>query len=124
MTSSHDDPTAPFTAFLAAIDAGEHPSKAYEPDAVLVPRPGYPVSGPDLAAANAHFASMADSIRARVRHAYRAGDIALLIVDWTMRGTAPDGTPLELSGTATDVTRRGTDGVWRYVIDNPAGTAE
>jgi ketosteroid isomerase-like protein len=40
-----------------------------------------------------------------------------------MRGTAPDGTPLELNGTATDVTRRGADGVWRYVIDNPSGTA-
>jgi len=123
MTSSHDDPAAPFTEFLAALNAGELPEKAYEPAAVLVPRPGSPVAGPGLAAANAHFAAMTDSMTAHVRHVYQAGDIALLIVDWTMRGTGPDGTPLELSGTATDVTRRGPDGVWRYVIDNPSGTA-
>ncbi|MCT2583435.1 YybH family protein [Actinophytocola gossypii] len=121
MTSSHDDP---FTDFLAAIDSGDATAldRAYEPDAVLVPRPGHPVAGQERVAANAHFASMAESMRARVRHAYTAGDIALLIVDWSMRGTAPDGTPLELSGTATDVVRRGADGHWRYVIDNPSGT--
>jgi hypothetical protein len=27
----------------------------------------------------------------------------------------------DLPGTAADVARRGPDGVWRYVIDNPAG---
>ncbi len=40
-----------------------------------------------------------------------------------MRGTARDGSRVDLSGTATDVVRRGTDGRWRYVIDNPHGTA-
>ncbi|MEW1845977.1 hypothetical protein AB0392_49185 [Nonomuraea angiospora] len=52
-----------------------------------------------------------------------AGNIALLIVDRSMRGTARDGSELDMSGTATDVVRRGPDGQWRYVIDNPHGTA-
>jgi hypothetical protein len=30
---------------------------------------------------------------------------------------------VDLHGTATDVARRGADGAWRYVIDNPFGTA-
>ncbi|GAA0239114.1 hypothetical protein GCM10010492_42880 [Saccharothrix mutabilis subsp. mutabilis] len=41
------------------------------------------------------------------------GDIALLVVDWRLG---------EVTGTATDVARRGPDG-WRYVIDNPSGVA-
>jgi ketosteroid isomerase-like protein len=44
-----------------------------------------------------------------------AGDIALLIVGWSIAG-------LDAQGTATDVARRGPDGRWRYVIDNPYGT--
>jgi ketosteroid isomerase-like protein len=52
------------------------------------------------------------------RHVYVAGDVALLIVDWSMKSAS-----LDLSGTATDVARRGADGVWRYAIDNPFGTA-
>ncbi|MFJ3969784.1 hypothetical protein ACIPYR_16745 [Streptomyces parvus] len=29
-----------------------------------------------------------------------------------------------IAGTATDVARRGPDGLWRYVVDNPFGTTE
>ncbi|MGW7439121.1 YybH family protein [Streptomyces sp. NPDC054849] len=55
--------------------------------------------------------------------AYTAGDIALLIVDWSIEGTGPDGAAVRLAGTATDVARRGPDGLWRYVVDNPFGTS-
>ena len=125
MTTSHDDPAYPFTSFLAAFNAGdaEGLDSAYEPDAVLVPRPGFPVGGPARIAANQHFAGMGLPMSARLRRTYVADDIALLIVDWSVRGTAPDGTEIDLAGTATDVVRRGADGVWRYVIDNPSGTA-
>ncbi|WP_457027959.1 YybH family protein [Kitasatospora sp. P5_F3] len=58
-----------------------------------------------------------------VRHTYTADEIALLVVDWTITGTGPDGSPVDLTGTATDVARRGPDGYWRYLIDNPFGTA-
>ncbi len=54
-----------------------------------------------------------------VRHTYTADEIALLVVDWTITGTCPDGSPVDLAGTATDVARRGSDGYWRYLIDNP-----
>ncbi|MFD1532559.1 hypothetical protein [Pseudonocardia aurantiaca] len=47
---------------------------------------------------------------------------ALLVVDWSLRGTAPDGTSVDMSGTAADVVRRDPDGTWRYLVDNPFGT--
>jgi ketosteroid isomerase-like protein len=125
MTASHDDPAHPFTTFLAAFNAGDAGTldRAYEAGGVLVPRPGFPVTGPERSAANAHLLGFGVPMNARLRHIYVTGDIALLIVDWSLRGTGHDGTAVDLHGTATDVTRRGGDGVWRYVIDNPSGTA-
>lgn len=52
-----------------------------------------------------------------------AGDIALLIVGWSMRGTTQDGYDLDLFGTATDGGRRDQDGRWQCVIDNPFETS-
>lgn len=57
------------------------------------------------------------------RHVYVVDDIALLIVDWSIHGTGPDGAQVHMEGTATDVARRGADGRWCYVVDNPAGSA-
>ena len=54
-------------------------------------------------------------ITVRPRRVEVAGDLALLIVDWTVGE--------DISGTATDVARRGADGCWRYVIDNPFGVS-
>jgi ketosteroid isomerase-like protein len=116
-------------------DAGHHPlvfarafntgdaaavERVYEPGGVLVPTPGTPVTGAARAAANQRFLDLGLPIDVRVRHAYVADDIALLIVDWTIGGHAADE---QVRGTATDVARRGPDGLWRYVIDNPFGTA-
>lgn len=42
--------------------------------------------------------------------------------DWTIQGTAADGQTVSLAGTTADVARRGADG-WRFVLDNPFGTA-
>jgi ketosteroid isomerase-like protein len=63
-------------------------------------------------------------MRARIRRVYVAGDVALLLVDWSITGTSRQGYPIDLRGTATDVASRGPDGHWRYVIDNPFGIAE
>ncbi|RSM95830.1 DUF4440 domain-containing protein [Nonomuraea sp. WAC 01424] len=133
--SSHDnsqpqmllagDPGGPVARYTAAMNAGDPHAldQVYEDGAVLVPVPGHPVTGPARLAANQHLQSFGLPIEARTRHAYVAGDIALLIVDWSMRGTAGDGSEIDMSGTATHVVRRGPDGRWRYVIDNPHGTA-
>ncbi|MEV0977261.1 DUF4440 domain-containing protein [Streptomyces sp. NPDC049915] len=81
------------------------------------------VTGPDRRVANIAFQALGIPITVRTRHTYVAGCLALLVVDWVIDGPGPDGTQVHLEGTATDVARRGHDGLWCYVMDNPFGTA-
>ncbi|MCP2165465.1 YybH family protein [Goodfellowiella coeruleoviolacea] len=112
-------------AFARAFNTGRGAvvDQLYEPGGLLVPRPGEPVTGAARARANQELLDLGLPIQVRPRHTYVAGDLALLIVDWVIEGTGPDGAPVHVAGTATDVARRGADGHWRYVIDNPFGTA-
>jgi len=52
-----------------------------------------------------------------------ADDITQIVLDWSIDGTGPDGKHVHLEGSASDIVRRGADGLWRYVIDNALGTA-
>lgn len=112
-------------AYIAAFNTGlvEELDQVYEEDAVVVPRPGHPANGMDRRAVNQHLLSLGLPIEASTRHLYVVGEVALLVVDWSIRGRALDGREVNLEGTATDVARRGADGKWRYVIDNPFGAA-
>jgi ketosteroid isomerase-like protein len=113
-------------AYRSAFAAGSAASldRCYEPAAVLVPRPGTPLAGAEQRIpAHEHLLGFGLPMTVTTRHVYVAGDIALLLVDWSMRGTTPQGHEVDLSATATDVARQGPDGVWRYVIDNPFGVA-
>ena len=119
------DPRALIARYEAAFAAGSAArlDRCYEPDGVLIPSPGKPLAGAaQRIAAHEHLLGFGLPMTATTRHAYVAGDVALLIVDWSMRGTSGQGFPVDLSGTAADVARRGVDGVWRYAIDNPFGT--
>ncbi|HEX8518533.1 MAG TPA: DUF4440 domain-containing protein [Pseudonocardia sp.] len=119
------DPAQHPAVFAAAFNSGDPAAveRVYEDVGVLVPQPGRPVTGFERSAANAALQALGAPITTRPRHVYVADDVALLVVDWTIDGTGPDGSPVHLAGTATDVARRGADGRWRYVIDNPFGTA-
>ncbi|MDI2129792.1 YybH family protein [Yinghuangia seranimata] len=135
MTQEHGTTTTPFAltthaadhpkVFEAAFNSGDPALVAtvYEDTATFVPTPGTAVTGPELHAATADFLALGLPISVHLRHCYTAGDLALLIADWTITGTTPTGAPIHLTGTATDVARRGPDGLWRYAIDNPFGTA-
>ncbi|GAA4985780.1 uncharacterized protein (TIGR02246 family) [Nonomuraea thailandensis] len=98
-------------------------AEVYESGAVFVPEPGGPLTGAEAHAANAAFMALGVPIAVRPRHVYTTGDLALLIVDWTIEGTSRAGERVRIEGTATDVARRGADGHWRYTIDNPFGVA-
>jgi ketosteroid isomerase-like protein len=50
---------------------------------------------------------------------FPAGELALIHTPWTMQ--MPDGASPE--GATAEVVRRQSDGSWKYVIDNPDGTA-
>ncbi|MFE5325229.1 YybH family protein [Embleya sp. NPDC056575] len=120
-----DDPVRHPKVFEAAFNTGRSDilARVYEAAAVFVPAPGTEVRGDALHAANAEFLGLGLPIAVQVRHCYTVDDLALLIVDWTIDGTSSDGNRVHIEGTATDVARRGPDGLWRYIIDNPFGTA-
>jgi ketosteroid isomerase-like protein len=87
----------------------------YAPDATYAPLPGQIVSGDDeVRAAISSLVDLGHPMSVTLRHALRAGDTALLIVDWEIPA-------IGLTGTATDVARVQADGTWRCVIDNPHG---
>ena len=46
----------------------------------------------------------------RVPGVYVAGDLVLLVADWSLQGISRQGHPVDLHGIATDIARRGTDG--------------
>lgn len=119
------DPAQHPAVFASAFNSGDPSAveQVYEAAGVLVPTPGQPVTGDDRKHANARFQNLGLPIAVEPRHVYVADDIALLIVDWKIHGTDQDGNPVHLEGTATDVARRGPDGCWRYIIDNPFGVA-
>ncbi|MGA6168193.1 YybH family protein [Amycolatopsis magusensis] len=103
--------------FADAFNSGDSDlvEQVYEPDAVFVRRDGTSVTGDERRRANEEFLRLGLPITVRPRRVDVAGDLALLIVDWTVGDS--------ISGTATDVARRGADGLWRYVIDNPFGAS-
>jgi len=122
-----EDPAGHVAAYIATFagGSGELLDMHYEPGAVLVPRPGSPMTGAAARiSAHNHLLGFGLPMRARNRRVYVADDIALLLVDWSIAGTSRQGYSIDLSGTATDVARRGPDGRWRYVIDNPFGVVE
>jgi ketosteroid isomerase-like protein len=128
MTTAHDALPAGLVqhihSYVAAVNAGDAAAidRLYARQGVVVPRPGLPMAGPGRVTAIRHLLGLGVRMHAAVRHAYVVDDIALLVVDWSMAGTAPDGTAVEMAGAAADVLRLGPDGQWRYLVDNPFGT--
>ena len=96
----------------------------YEPDATVVPQPGQVVAGTDaIREVMSGFLAMKPRFELRPRQVLVTGDVALLMSEWTMQATGPDGSPVQMTGTTSDVARRQADGSWRVAIDNPYGTA-
>ncbi|PZT74838.1 MULTISPECIES: YybH family protein [unclassified Streptomyces] len=126
-TALHGPPTDPAelpAAFERAFNSGEIDAvdRLFAPGAVFVTAPGLSVRDDERRAANADFLGLGIPIRLTPRHTYVCDDTALLIGDYVISGNGPDGAPVHLEGSATDVARRGSDGRWRYLIDNPSGT--
>jgi ketosteroid isomerase-like protein len=95
----------------------------HEDDAtVVIPPEGTAFHGRDtIRAAMTGMLGRPQNLTSTVRKELVSGDLALTRADWTLIGTAPDGTPLELSGHGTIVSRRRPDGTWGIVIDDPMG---
>ena len=106
---------------IEALNAGdlEAALALYERYATFVPEPGKPVSGHKaIREALRGFLAIKPRLTVEVPQVLESGDLALLSSRWTLKGTAPDGSPIELAGQGAEVVRRRKDGTWRFVIDN------
>ncbi|MEV0718440.1 nuclear transport factor 2 family protein [Asanoa sp. NPDC050611] len=96
----------------------------YEQEAVLVKKDGRTVSGhTEIAAQLEPDLQHGLPLKAKARHVFVAGDIAEIVLDWSIAGTGRNGEQVDVGGSACDVVHRGADGIWRYMIDNNFGTA-
>ena len=96
----------------------------YDPEATFAPQPGAQVTGLDaIRAALEQFAALRPAMTGEVEKVLEAGDVALVTNRWSLRGTGPDGGPLEMAGVSADVMRRRPDGTWRILVDDPWGAA-
>ena len=96
----------------------------YEPDATLIPQPGEVVTGTEaIRETLSQILAMKPRFDLQFKKSFQAGDIALLISDWTLSASDPDGNATEMDGRTAGVARRQPDGSWLFAIDNPYGTA-
>jgi uncharacterized protein (TIGR02246 family) len=112
-------------AVAAGLGAGdiERVISLYEPDATFAPQPGQSIHGREaIREALAAFAALKPQMTGEIEKVLVAGDTALVRNRWALRGRRPDGTAVEMGGTSADVLRRGEDGHWRILIDDPWGT--
>jgi ketosteroid isomerase-like protein len=129
MSTSFSLPTEPegvIPSLIERFNSGkvEAMMALYAPEAVFVAKDGRTITDrTEIAAQFQRDMSLGLPLRANVRHVFVGGDTAQIVVDWSIDGTGPDGEHVHVEGTASDVARRGADGLWRYLIDNNLGTA-
>ena len=103
--------------FAEAVNAGDLKALAE-----LYPARGGP-SAPKGRAALQDLLALKPRISVETRSVVRAGEIALLGSRWRLAGTTPEGRPVALTGTGTEMVRRQPDGTWRYVVEPEAASA-
>ncbi|MCI0563989.1 MAG: SgcJ/EcaC family oxidoreductase [Nitrososphaera sp.] len=111
---------------MEAINRGnlEAAMALYEPRATMVTEPGKLANGREaIRKAIEGFIALRPTLKGEAHQSVVVGDLALFCSKWRLKGTAPDGKPVEMSGTSSDVLRRQADGSWLIVIDNPWGPA-
>jgi uncharacterized protein (TIGR02246 family) len=95
----------------------------YEPEAAFATHPGTLAHGlGGIRDALGGFVAMNGKLDLEVSRVLQAGDLALVVGEWSFTGTGPGVEPVTLAARNADVLRRQADGTWRFVIDNPWGT--
>lgn len=110
--------------FASSLEAGdlERALTLFEPNAVLVPRPGERVTGLDaIRAALSGFFALEARMTSDIQNVLEADGVAVIFNRWTLEGAQPDGTPVRLEAMSADVVRRQPDGRWLLLIDDPWG---
>jgi uncharacterized protein (TIGR02246 family) len=121
-----ETPEQVLESIVTGINSGDLESlmPLYESDAAFAAEPGSLAHGASgVREALTGFISMKGELDLEVTRVLEVDDLALVVGIWSFNGTGPDGEPVRLAASNADVLRRQTDGTWRFVIDNPWGTA-
>jgi ketosteroid isomerase-like protein len=113
-------------AIVTGINSGDLASlmRLYEREAAFAVEPGTLAPGESgIRGALTGFISMNGTLDLEVTRVLEVDDLALVTGVWSFDGTGPDGEAVRLQAQNADVLRRQPDGTWRFVIDNPWGTA-
>ena len=95
----------------------------YEKDAGFATKPGQVVKDKEsIRQSFQDFINMGGKLDAKAKRVLQAGNLALLITEWSLSGIEPDGKPINLTGRGIIVLRRQPDDSWLMVIENPWGT--
>ena len=124
MSPDPQTPAATLERFSELLSQGrlEALLELYEADAAFAPEPGRAVVGTaSIRDELERFAALQPRMTGSAEKVIEAGDTALVAYRWTLEGTAPDGSPVEMAGTSADVLRRRPDGSWGVLIDDPWG---
>ena len=119
-------PVDAVAGLVRAVNRGDLDSAValYEPDAVLLARPGEPARGREhIAAALQRFIALRPTLSSAASRVFESGEVALYLGRWSLTGVGPDGAPVTMGGESTDVLRRQADGRWLIALDNPWGAA-
>lgn len=112
--------------FMEAINRGDLDAALsyYEKDAILISQPGKIAKGTNqIRVALGEFIALKPKLASNSSKTIDVGNLVLYCSKWNMACTTPDGNPMELSGTSSDVLRQQPDGHWLIAIDNPWGTS-
>lgn len=95
----------------------------YESDACFASQPGQFINSREgIRQSLQGFVDMRGKLESKIKRVFQTSNLALVISEWSFRGTGPDDNVVNLASTATDVLRQQPDGTWRVIIDNPWGT--
>jgi uncharacterized protein (TIGR02246 family) len=97
--------------------------KLYETDACFASQPGQLAKSPEtIRQSLSSFIDLNGKLDLKVKRVLQTSDLALVISEWSVSGTGPDGKLVNMAAKSADVLRQQADGTWRFVIDNPWGT--
>jgi len=74
-----------------------------------------------LREALARFIALEPTLRSEAQEVIGAGDLALYVGRWTLRGVDPAGHTVAMGGESSDILRQQRDGRWLIALDNPWG---
>jgi ketosteroid isomerase-like protein len=95
----------------------------YETNACFASQPGQLAKTPETIRQSLRdFIDLNGKLDLKVKRVLQSSDLALVISEWSVSGTGPDGKPVNMVAKSADVLRQQADGSWRFVIDNPWGT--